>query len=61
MVQAVLAAFPGARLGEIHTAAPARRLRSAASGGERDDVADDEQPAEADGEDMAAEDDVGLD
>jgi DNA polymerase-3 subunit gamma/tau len=60
LVQAVLAAFPGARLGEIHTAAPAAAA-DAASGGGDGDVADDEQPAEADGEDMAAEDDVGLD
>ncbi|MDZ3837195.1 MAG: DNA polymerase III subunit gamma/tau [Rhodospirillales bacterium] len=60
LVQAVLAAFPGARLGEIHTAAPAAAADVAGGGGD-DDVADDEQPAEADGEDMAAEDDVRLD
>jgi DNA polymerase-3 subunit gamma/tau len=66
LVKAVLAAFPGARLGEIHTAAPAP-LADPATGEGDDGLAD--EPAEAEGEDFAAEDesaefaagDVGLD
>jgi DNA polymerase-3 subunit gamma/tau len=58
LVKAVLAAFPGARLGEIHTAAPAPSADPATGDGD-DGLAD--EPAEAEGEDIAAEDDVGLD
>jgi DNA polymerase-3 subunit gamma/tau len=58
LVKAVLAAFPGARLGEIHTAAPAP-LADPATGEGDDGLAD--ELAEAEGGDFAAEDDVGLD
>jgi DNA polymerase-3 subunit gamma/tau len=58
LVKAVLAAFPGARLGEIHTAAPAPSADTASAEGD-DGLVD--EPTEADGEDFAAEDDVGLD
>jgi DNA polymerase-3 subunit gamma/tau len=57
LVRAVLAAFPGARLGEIHTAAPAPSADAAGSG---DDDGLVDEPAEADAEEVAAEDDVGL-
>ncbi|MGZ9032867.1 MAG: DNA polymerase III subunit gamma/tau [Rhodospirillales bacterium] len=55
LVQAVLAAFPGARLGDIHAPAAAPAADAVALGATGDDL-----PEAAD-EDMAAEDDVGLD
>jgi DNA polymerase-3 subunit gamma/tau len=58
LVKAVLAAFPGARLGEIRAAAPAPSADAAIGEGDSDLA---EEPAEADGEELAAEDDVGLD
>lgn len=56
LVRAVLAAFPGARLGEIRTADPGPAEAAIDVESEPDD-----EPAEADAEDPGAEDDVGLD
>ncbi|MGZ8995363.1 MAG: DNA polymerase III subunit gamma/tau, partial [Rhodospirillales bacterium] len=57
LVRAVLAAFPGARLGEIHTAAPALGIDADATDeGEALDPL-----TETTDEDLAADDDVGLD
>jgi DNA polymerase-3 subunit gamma/tau len=63
LVKAVLAAFPGARLGEVRAPAPAAVPAATGEGvdGGDEDAVDGEHPGEADGEDLAAEDDVGLD
>ena len=73
LVKAVLAAFPGARLGEIHAATPAAAagagMADAADGPDAGDGAGDgagddavgDEDMDMDGGEFGAEDDVGLD